>query len=78
MEELNIEKFNPTTAELRQLVEKTKTVIVTDIGSKEQMDIVKENRIMLRDARVKIQKGQELEQAEVPKAVIRRRRTCLG
>lgn len=81
MESLNIESFNPTTAELRQLVEKTKTVIVTDIGSKEQMDIVKENRIMLRDARVKITKmGKELRDGAVKfqKAVIEKEKELVG
>jgi hypothetical protein len=56
MEELNLEKFNPTVAELTRLVEITKTIKEVDINDKNQLKIVHDNRIVLRDARNTIAK----------------------
>ena len=61
MEELNIEKFNPTVAELQTLVNNSKQIVEVDIKDKNQLETVKKNRIALRDARVAItKKGKEL------------------
>lgn len=61
MSELSIEKFNPTVAELNKLVEASKAIVVTDIDDKEQMEVVKRQRITLRDTRVQITKtGKQL------------------
>ena len=81
MEELNIEKFNPTVADLNNLVELTKQVVVTDINDKYQIDQVKSNRILLRDARVNITKrGKELRSDALAfqKAVIEKERELIA
>lgn len=81
MEELNIEKFNPTVADLTNLVELTKQVVVTDINDKYQIDQVKSNRILLRDARVNITKrGKELRSDALAfqKAVIEKERELIA
>lgn len=73
MDELNIEKFDPTVADLKQLVEITSQVVVTDINDKAQIDAVKNNRIILRDTRVRItRRGKELREdaLKFQKAVI--------
>lgn len=61
MKELNLEKFNPTVAELNSLVEKwkeiTKVALADDETSKAHLKVVKTARIELRDARVKIEKA---------------------
>ena len=57
----NIEKFDPTTAELNALVEKSQTITVTDINDAAQMKVVTVARIELKNARVSIsKKGKEL------------------
>lgn len=61
MEELNIEKFDPTVDELNKLVSVSKKVVITDINDKAQLETVRENRITLKNARVAItKKGKEL------------------
>ena len=70
---MEIEKFNPTLAELNKLVEKTKNIIASDLKDKEQIALVKESRIELKNARVSItKKGKELREEAVAfqKAVI--------
>lgn len=60
-EELNIEKFNPTVAELMEKVEATRKITAEDLTDKKQLDIVKRARIDLRNARTSIEKaGKEL------------------
>lgn len=54
--ELNIEKFSPTTADLRQLVAQTSQITATDLKDKAQLKLVKENRTQLADARISITK----------------------
>lgn len=74
-ENLNIEEFNPKIEELKQLVEVTKLVVVTDINDKKQIETVKANRISLRDVRVDIEKaGKRLREGAVKfqKEVIKR------
>lgn len=61
MENFNIENFDPTVEQLQKIVEKTKDINVTNLKDKEQISIVRSNRINLRDARVSItKKGKQL------------------
>lgn len=60
---LELEKFNPTIAELSELAAKVRNITLSDLTDKEQLKIVKAGRIELRDARVAIVKrGKELRQ----------------
>ena len=80
-ENLNIEEFNPKIEELKQLVEVTKLVVVTDINDKKQIEIVKANRISLRDVRVDIEKaGKRLREGAVKfqKEVITREKELIA
>lgn len=54
--ETKLEKFNPTLAELQALVESTKGITAKDLTDKNQLAVVKENRLKLRDARTTITK----------------------
>jgi len=81
MSDLNIEKFNPTIAELNNLVALTSGVKVTDPTDKKQLEEVKKNRLMLRDARVNItKKGKELREDAVKfqKAVIEKEKELIA
>lgn len=81
MEELNIEKFDPTVADLQKLVAVTSQVVVTDIDDKGQLEAVKKNRISLRDARVAITKrGKELREdaLKFQKAVIAKEKELIA
>jgi hypothetical protein len=61
METKDLEKFDPSVAELTKMVNATKGITATDLKDKDQMAIVRENRIALKNARVKIGKiGKEL------------------
>ena len=61
MDTKDLEKFDPTVAELTAMVAKTKKLKATDLEDKAQLAIVKENRIVLKKARVQIEKrGKEL------------------
>jgi len=61
MEIKGLEKFNPTVAELTAMVEKTKGIKATDLKNKNQLVIVRSNRIVLKNARIKIAKiGKDL------------------
>lgn len=54
-------EFDPTVEALQKMVEATKNITATDLTDKAQLKIVKENRIALKGARVKIEKrGKEL------------------
>lgn len=65
-ETLSLEKFDPTVADLQQLVGITSQVVVSDINDKDQLEAVKTNRIALRDARVAIsKKGKELREGAI-------------
>lgn len=80
MSDLSLEKFNPI-AELNALVEAARGVFVTDIGDKEQLSIVKKTRILLRDARIDIEKkGKELrgDALAFQKAVIAREKELIA
>jgi len=54
--ELNIEKFDPTSAQLNQLAEKSRAIVVKDITDKEAVEVAKRQRLELRGARVAIEK----------------------
>lgn len=59
--ELSIEQFNPAAAELSLLVAESSSVCVTDFTDKPLLAFVKEKRILLKKARVSIEKrGKEL------------------
>lgn len=53
---MDLEKFDPTEAELRAVVEKTSTITATDLEDPKQLAVVRENRINLKNARVQIEK----------------------
>lgn len=56
MENLNIEKFDPTVEELRKIATAASAVVVTDFTDKTQLDLVIETRKQLKAARVRITK----------------------
>jgi len=81
MDTLDIEKFDPTIADLQSLVSLTSQVVVTDINDKGQIEAVKTNRILLRDARVAItKKGKEMRESALKfqKDVITRERELIA
>jgi hypothetical protein len=58
---MDITQFDPTVADLQAIVAETKNITADDLTDKSQLKVVKETRIKLRDARVKItKKGKEL------------------
>lgn len=60
-EKLDITKFDPTVSELQTMIALTSGITADDLESKEQLQVVKEARIGLKNARVQIQKkGKEL------------------
>ena len=66
MNELNIEKFSPTIAELKKLAEQAAGITLLDPLNKENVKIVKDMRLVLRDARTQISKmGKELREDAV-------------
>ena len=54
--ELNIEKFSPSVAEVRSIVAKTEDITLDDPENKQQLAVVKENRLALKGIRGKITK----------------------
>jgi hypothetical protein len=81
MNEKNLEKFDPTVAELTAMVEATKNITATDLKDKVQLAVVRENRIALKGARVKITKiGKELRADAVTfqNAVIAKEKELIG
>jgi hypothetical protein len=78
---LDIEKFNPTVAELQRLVEESKSLTVSDFGDAEQIRAVKKHRLVLRDARVAITKtGKSLREdaLKFQKAVIEKEKELVA
>jgi len=53
---MDLEKFDPTAADLKSLVSTTKSITASDLEDPKQIAIVRENRIQLKNARVQIQK----------------------
>lgn len=75
-----LDKFNPTVAELTLMVEKTKGLTI-DIQDKGQLSIVHTSRIELKNARVKIEKaGKALREEAIAyqKAVIAKEKELVG
>lgn len=78
---MDITKFDPTVADLQTLVSLTSSVTLTDFKDKDQLENVKKNRILLRDARLKITKrGKELREEAVAfqKAVISKEKELIA
>ena len=72
-EQLDIEKFNPTVAEIQRVVDEGKKLVVTDFSDKSQVKLVRDHRLQLKDIRVTITKqGKAFRQKAVDfqKAVI--------
>lgn len=79
--EKQLEKFNPTVAELQKMVEATKGITATDLTDATQLAVVKENRLKLRDARTTITKiGKDLraDALEYQRAVIAKEKELLA
>jgi len=53
---MEIEKFDPTEAELRAIVAVTEKITADDLEDPKQLAVVRENRIALKNARVRIEK----------------------
>lgn len=80
MAELNLEKFDPTIGELTVLADTAKLLTLNDPNDEVQIKAVKDKRIQLRDARVRVQKrGKELRQEAIDfqKAVITREKELI-
>lgn len=61
MPDLDIQKFDPTAAELQKLADAARAVVVTDFTDKAQLEAVSDARKSLKQARVRITKrGKEL------------------
>lgn len=78
---MDIEKFNPTVAELQQLATETKQVDCDDLRNETQVALVHEARRKLQKARVAItKKGKELRQEalDFQRAVIAREKELIG
>jgi len=78
---MDIEKFDPTRAQIEAVVSETRNITANDLEDKAQLKVVKENRIKLRDLRVKIEKtGKALrEEANAfSKAVITKEKELIG
>lgn len=74
-------EFNPKVEELHQLVASSKEIVTVNIEDKKQLDLVKEKRIALKNARVEItKKGKELREEAVAfqKAVIAKEKELIG
>ena len=56
MEKLDIEKFNPTVAEIQRIVDEGKKLTITDFTDKTQIKLVRDHRLQLKDIRVTITK----------------------
>lgn len=64
--ELNIEKFDPTVAELQEVASKARAIAVTDFADEEQLAQVATARKLLKAARVKItNRGKEMREEAV-------------
>jgi len=79
--ELDLAQFNPTVAELQGIVEITKSIQVTDLKDKDQLQVVRKNRIALKNARTAItRRGKELREdaLKFQKEVIARERELIA
>lgn len=81
MENKDLEKFDPSVAELTKMVQATKGITATDLKDKKQLAVVRENRIALKNARVKITKiGKELREDAIAfqRAVIDKEKSLIA
>ena len=56
MENLDIEKFSPAVAEIQRIVEGGKNLTITDFSDKNQVKLVRDHRLQLKEIRVMITK----------------------
>jgi len=81
LDENQLEKFDPTVAQLTELVEKTKGLNVADLKDKAQLETVRQSRIELKKTRVAIEKyGKSLrdDANKFAKAVIAKEKELIG
>lgn len=81
MDTKELEKFDPTVAELTAMVNATKDLTATDLKDRKQLEVVRENRIAFKNARVRITKiGKDLraEALAFQKAVIAKENELIG
>lgn len=76
-----LEKFDPTVADLTAMVEATKDITATDLEDPKQLAIVRDSRISLKNARVRIEKtGKSLREDAVKfqRAVIEKEKELIA
>lgn len=76
-----LEKFDPTEAQLREMVAKTSGLTATDLEDKAQLEVVRKARIDLKKTRVAIEKyGKSLREdaLKFQKAVIAKEKDLIG
>lgn len=81
LDENQLEKFDPTVAQLTELVEKTKGLNVADLKDKAALETVRQSRIELKKTRVAIEKyGKSLrdDANKFSKAVIAKEKELIG
>lgn len=81
LDENQLEKFDPTVAQLTELVEKTKGLSVADLKDKAALETVRQSRIELKKTRVAIEKyGKSLrdDANKFAKAVIAKEKELIG
>lgn len=81
MDTANIAKFDPTTAQLNEMVAVTVGITSVDFADKTQMDFLRSSRIELKNTRVKIEKfgkGQREEALAYQKAVIAKEKELIA
>lgn len=79
--EMNLEKFDPTVAELTKVAEESRAVVVTDFDDPKQIEAVHAKRIELKKTRVSIEKrGKELREDAIKfsKAVIAKEKELIA
>lgn len=79
--EMNLEKFDPTVAELTKVAEESRAIVVTDFDDPKQIEAVHAKRIELKKTRVSIEKrGKELREDAVKfsKAVIAKEKELIA
>lgn len=79
--EMNLEKFDPTVAELTKVAEESRAIVVTDFDDPKQIEAVHAKRIELKKTRVSIEKrGKELREDAIKfsKAVIAKEKELIA
>lgn len=79
--EMNLEKFDPTVAELTKVAEESRAIVITDFDDPKQIEAVHAKRIELKKTRVSIEKrGKELREDAVKfsKAVIAKEKELIA